>query len=174
VVPPGQAAALGVPAAVSFWRHARAVVLLPGTVTVVIPALILWFGGAEVDWTTGVIGGVLIGLGFALWVWTVKLFVTIGRGTLAPWDPTKQLVVAGPYRHVRNPMITGVAMILAGEAVFFRSWGIAIELAIFVIVNAIYFPLAEEPGLRRRFGDEFDTYAANVPRWLPRLRPWNG
>jgi protein-S-isoprenylcysteine O-methyltransferase Ste14 len=69
-------------------------------------------------------------------------------------------------------MITGVDAILAGEAIFFRSWGIAIELAIFVTANAIYFPLSEEPGLKRRFGDEYDVYRANVPRWLPRLRPW--
>jgi protein-S-isoprenylcysteine O-methyltransferase Ste14 len=143
-------------------------------VTVVIPALILWLGGGEVDWSSGVVGGALIGLGFALWMWTVSLFVTVGRGTLAPWDPTTRLVVNGPYRHVRNPMITGVAAILAGEAVFFQSAGIAIELAVFVLANAVYFPLSEEPGLRRRFGEEYDVYRANVPRWLPRLRPWRG
>jgi protein-S-isoprenylcysteine O-methyltransferase Ste14 len=141
-------------------------------VTVVIPALILWFGGADLDWLSGVVGLALIGLGFAIWAWTVKLLATVGRGTLAPWDPTARLVVSGPYRHMRNPMITGVAAILAGEAVFFRSWGIAIELAIFVIANAVYFPLLEEPGLRRRLGEDYDAYRANVPRWLPRLRAW--
>jgi protein-S-isoprenylcysteine O-methyltransferase Ste14 len=114
----------------------------------------------------------LIVLGLALVVWTVTLFVNVGHGTLAPWDATTKLVVRGPYRYVRNPMITGVAAILAGEAVFFQSWGIAIELAIFVTVNAFYFPFAEEPGLRRRFGEAYDVYRANVPRWLPRLRPW--
>jgi protein-S-isoprenylcysteine O-methyltransferase Ste14 len=173
VVALGQVPALGVPTAMSFWRHARAVLLLPAMVTVVIPALIVWIGKADVDRLRGVIGAALIGLGFAFWAWTVKLFVTVGRGTLAPWDPTTRLVVKGPYRHMRNPMITGVAAILAGEAVFFRSWGIAIELAIFVTANAIYFPLLEEPGLARRFGAEYDAYRANVPRWLPRLRPWN-
>jgi protein-S-isoprenylcysteine O-methyltransferase Ste14 len=78
--------------------------------------------------------------------------------------------VRGPYRHVRNPMITGVALILGGEAVLFQSWPLAILLAVFVGVNAIYFPLVEEPGLRRRFGAEYDVYRANVPRWVPRLR----
>jgi protein-S-isoprenylcysteine O-methyltransferase Ste14 len=146
-------------------------VLLPGTVTIVIPALIVWLGGVSVEPVTAVLGGVFVALGLALVVWTVRLFVLVGRGTLAPWDPTSKLVVQGPYRLVRNPMITGVASILVGEALFFRSWGIAIELAVFVAVNAVYFPLVEEPGLRRRFGAQYDEYRARVPRWLPRVRP---
>jgi protein-S-isoprenylcysteine O-methyltransferase Ste14 len=145
-------------------------VLLPGTVTVVIPALIVWFGGANVQPVTAVIGALVVAAGIGLVAWTVTLFVRIGRGTLAPWAPTSELVVAGPYRVVRNPMITGVGTILAGEALFFRSWGIAIELAIFVVVNAIYFPLVEEPGLRKRFGADYEEYRARVPRWLPRVR----
>jgi protein-S-isoprenylcysteine O-methyltransferase Ste14 len=112
----------------------------------------------------------LIAIGLALVAWTVRLFVGVGQGTLAPWDPTSTLVVRGPYRYVRNPMITGVATILAGEALLFRSWGIVVELAIFVVVNALYFPLVEEPGLRRRFGAEYEEYRARVPRWLPRVR----
>jgi protein-S-isoprenylcysteine O-methyltransferase Ste14 len=79
--------------------------------------------------------------------------------------------VQGPYRHVRNPMITGVALILGGEALFFQSLALAILLAVFVGVNAIYFPLVEEPGLSRRFGAEYDDYRRRVPRWVPRLRP---
>jgi protein-S-isoprenylcysteine O-methyltransferase Ste14 len=114
-------------------------------------------------------GAVLVAAGLALVVWTVTLFVKVGRGTLAPWDPTSKLVARGPYRYVRNPMITGVGMILAGQALFFRSWWIAIQLGVFAVVNAIYFPLVEEPGLRRRFGDEYEEYRSRVPRWLPRV-----
>jgi protein-S-isoprenylcysteine O-methyltransferase Ste14 len=153
--------------------HVRAIALLPGTVTIVIPALILWSGGAEIEPLTAALGAAVALPGLALVVWTVMLFVTVGRGTLAPWEPTSKLVVSGPYRHVRNPMITGVALILAGEAVFFRSWGIAILLAAFVAINAIYFRAVEEPGLSRRFGEEYETYRAHVPRWLPRLRAWH-
>ena len=135
-----------------------------------IPALIVWSGGAKIEPLTGAIGAVLVVTGLALVTWTVALFAGVGRGTLAPWDPTSKLIVRGPYRYVRNPMITGVATMLAGEALFFRSWGIAIETAVFVVVNAVYFPLVEEPGLRRRFGPEYDEYRARVPRWVP--RPW--
>jgi protein-S-isoprenylcysteine O-methyltransferase Ste14 len=158
------------PAKRSVVRQLGAIVVLPGTVTVFVPALIVWLGGADVEPVTGAIGGVLIALGVALVAWTVTLFVKFGRGTLAPWNPTSKLVVRGPYRHVRNPMITGVGTILAGQALFFRSWGIAIELALFAGVNAIYFPLVEEPGLQRRFGAEYEEYRARVPRWLPRVR----
>ena len=152
-------------------RHARDIVLLPGTVTVVVPALLIWLGGGEIEPVTAAAGAVLIAIGVALVAWTITLFARVGRGTLAPWDPTSKLVARGPYRYVRNPMITGVGTILAGEALFFRSGAIAIELAVFAVVNAIYFPLVEEPGLRRRFGAEYEDYCARVPRWLPRVRP---
>jgi protein-S-isoprenylcysteine O-methyltransferase Ste14 len=143
---------------------------LPGIVTIGVPGVILLLGGADLAPGTGIVGALLIAAGVALVAWTVRLFMTVGRGTLAPWDPTSELVVLGPYRLVRNPMITGVATILAGQALFFRSWGIALEFAVFLVVNAIYFPLVEEPGLRRRFGAEYEEYRARVPRWLPRVR----
>ena len=69
-------------------------------------------------------------------------------------------------------MITAVLTILLGEALTLGNPWIAVEAAIFFAINAVYFPLSEEPGLRRRFGDEYDEYARNVPRWIPRLRPW--
>jgi protein-S-isoprenylcysteine O-methyltransferase Ste14 len=152
-------------------RHARDIALLPGTVTVVVPALLIWLGGGEIEPVTATAGAVLIAIGVALVAWTITLFARVGRGTLAPWDPASKLVARGPYRYVRNPMITGVGATLAGEALLFRSWGIAIELAVFAVVNALYFPLVEEPGLRRRFGAEYEDYCARVPRWLPRGRP---
>lgn len=137
------------------------------------PAVILWVGGdVELEFVSALLGSALIAVGLALVVWTVSLFVTVGEGTLAPWDATRRLVVQGPYRHVRNPMITGVAAILAGETVAFRSWGLAILLAVFATANAIYMPRSEEPGLRRRFGADYDAYSVHVPRWMPRLSPW--
>lgn len=158
----------------SVWRHVRAVLLLPALVTVGLPAVIVSSSGTNIEPVPALLGALLIALGVALVVWTVKLFATIGEGTLAPWDATTKLVVRGPYRHVRNPMIGGVACILGGEAALFSSWPVLVLLGTFLVVNAIYFPLVEEPGLRRRFGEEYDLYRANVRRWLPRVRPWDG
>jgi protein-S-isoprenylcysteine O-methyltransferase Ste14 len=105
---------------------------------------------------------------------TVTLFAKVGRGTLAPWDPTSTLVVQGPYRYVRNPMISGVLFILLGEAACFASLPLLIWFAAVFALNAVYLPLVEERGLRRRFGADYEAYRAKVPRWIPRLRPWTG
>jgi protein-S-isoprenylcysteine O-methyltransferase Ste14 len=149
-------------------RHLVAIAVLPGTVTVLIPALIVH--DADVAGARAVAGALLVAAGLFLWGWTVLLFACVGRGTLAPWDPTRRLVVEGPYRHVRNPMITAVLAILLGEAALFGSTGLLWLAAAFVAVNHTYFVLHEEPGLRARFGAEYDAYAATVPRWLPRPR----
>ena len=105
---------------------------------------------------------------------TISLFSSRGEGTLALWDPTRKLVVAGPYLRVRNPMITGVGLVLAGEAMALGSVAILIELGIFALANALWMPLIEEPGLVRRFGDSYLAYRRAVPRWIPRRRPWTG
>jgi protein-S-isoprenylcysteine O-methyltransferase Ste14 len=143
------------------------------TVTIVVPGLILWRTGAEVaPWPLATVGIALIAIGFALVTWTVSLFARIGKGTLAPWDPTSRLVVVGPYRHVRNPMISGVLTVLLGEASLFGSLPLVVWFGTAFAVNAVYFPLVEEPGLRKRFGEDYEAYRAAVPRWVPRLRPW--
>ncbi|MGI8511772.1 MAG: methyltransferase family protein [Solirubrobacteraceae bacterium] len=151
--------------------------LLPGTVAVVLPAVILRTeAGIEIGWGLApvfsaavVLAGVaLLAAGLALWWWTVRLFARVGRGTLAPWDPTRQLVVEGPYRHVRNPMITAVLAVLAGETLVSGSTGLLILCAAFVAINSLYFVLHEEPGLERRFGNEYREYRRAVPRWIPR------
>lgn len=151
-------------------------------VTVVLPAMIL-INAQEVDtrWPFSVpiyvtsrgVGLLLIGAGLWLLVKTVRLFAVVGKGTLAPWDPTKKLVVVGPYRYVRNPMITGVVTILLGESAFFGSVIIASWALFFLTMNHVYFTLSEEPGLVRRFGEDYKHYMQRVPRWIPRTTPWN-
>ena len=93
-----------------------------------------------------VFGIALLAVGGVLVVWTIALFVRVGRGTLAPWDPTSTLVVEGPYRHVRNPMISGVLFLLLGEAALLGSWPLLAWFAAVAAVNAVYLPLVEEPG----------------------------
>lgn len=156
----------------SAWRQLRAIAPLPGVVTVLVPLLILRSSGANVTLLSALPGTVLIAPGFVLWVWTVRLFARIGKGTLAPWDPPRKLVVEGPYRHVRNPMISAVLAVLAGEAVFFASLPLLVWFALFFAATYAVFQLFEEPELERRFGDEYREYKRNVPRWLPRRDPW--
>ena len=105
-------------------------------------------------------------------VWTNRLFATVGHGTLAPWNPPEKLVVRGVYRHVRNPMITGALCILLGEGVFFGSWWLLGWFGFALILNLVYIPLVEERGLVKRFGEDYLLYKQNVPRWIPRWKPW--
>jgi protein-S-isoprenylcysteine O-methyltransferase Ste14 len=155
---------------VSRWRHVRAVVLLPGMAAIVVPALILMTdtGPGDPHPVALAAGAALIAAGLALWTWTALLLARLGRGTLAPWDPTQRLVVAGPYRHVRNPMISAVLAVLIGEALVFASGGLALYCALFFAVNWLYFVLHEEPGLEHRFGAAYREYKRTVPRWIPR------
>jgi protein-S-isoprenylcysteine O-methyltransferase Ste14 len=166
------------------WKHIRAVLLLPFTVAVVVPGVVLWLAGPDtfglwqsapaISVALSALVLLLIGLGLLLMVATIRLFVTVGKGTLAPWNPTRRLVVRGVYRHVRNPMISGVFLVLLGEAVLAASLRLFCWFVVFIIANTVYIPLAEEPGLVKRFGEEYEVYRRNVPRWVPRLRPWEG
>ena len=167
--------------AVWFLRHLISILLLPFMVVVIIPRWLLraWLM-SDTRWPQGLsafaghAAGALIFLGgFALFAWCVSLFVRVGKGTLAPWDPTQRLVAIGPYRYVRNPMISGVVAMLIGESVFLGSRVVAIWAATFVAFNYVFFLAFEEPDLERRFGEDYRRYKAGVPRWIPRRTPWN-
>lgn len=155
----------------TFAAHIRSFVL-PVTASVIVPGTLLVRAGWSITAARVAVGGLAIGGGLAMLAWTVGLFARVGRGTLAPWAPTRRLVIVGPYAHVRNPMITGVLAIVIGEAISFGSRPLATWAALFLAINHVYFVLSEEPGLVRRFGAEYDAYRRAVPRWLPRLRPW--
>ena len=158
----------------------RNILLLPGSVLVAIPAVVLWLTEGTANswhlarpdnvWMWVALAAVAAGLG--LMGWTMSLFVRIGEGTHAPWEPTRNLVAVGPYRHLRNPMISGVIAVLLGEALLFGSLPVLGWAVIFAAANALYIPLVEEPGLEQRFGEDFRRYKANVPPWLPRITPW--
>jgi protein-S-isoprenylcysteine O-methyltransferase Ste14 len=158
-------------------RHVLAILLLPVVVTVVVPYWLLtrfdltdtgWAATSALALPMRVLGAALLLAGILLFSWCVSLFARVGQGTLAPWDPTQQLVAVGPYRYVRNPMITGVAAVLAGEVLLTGSRVLALWLVLFVAINYAYFVLFEEPGLERRFGAPYREYKAHVPRWIPR------
>ena len=164
-----------------FVRHLLAILMLPFVVVVIIPRWVLRaYATTDTHWASGTlsasvgpIAGALIFLaGFGLFAWCLSLFVRVGQGTLAPWDPTRRLVAVGPYRYMRNPMITGVLTMLTGEALFLGSRAIATWAATFLVINQVYFLLLEEPGLERRFGAGYLEYKSAVPRWIPRTTPW--
>lgn len=119
-----------------------------------------------------IVGAVLIWLGFYLLIKTIAVFIKIGNGTIMPWDPTKKLILVSPYTYVRNPMILSLIIILFGEAILFGSIGIAVLAVLNFVINTIYFKYSEEPGLVKRLGNEYKEYMSNVPRWIPRLKPW--
>ena len=165
-------------------RHLASILLLPATVVILVPSWIVAGGGASAPdgFPIGVLRIVvalaLAAAGLTLMARTIALFATVGRGTLAPWDPPRRLVLRGVYRNVRNPMISGVFALLLAESVFFASPALFGWFLAFVTANLVYIPLVEEPMLERRFGEDYDRYRENVPRWIPRWiprwTPWSG
>jgi protein-S-isoprenylcysteine O-methyltransferase Ste14 len=161
-------------------RQLVSIVALPCTVAVAIPIWIARRNGVSLtapqnlESAVVVFGGVgLLLVGFALFAASVFYFWSRGRGTLAPWDPPHQFVVDGPYRFVRNPMISGVIFVLLGEALVLRSRPHAEWAGLFALINALYIPILEEPMLAARFGDPYRRYTRAVRRFVPHLRPWN-
>ena len=166
-----------------WWRHLMSVLLFPVTVTLVVPALIVIPAGIRAPHlsaapTVGLItvGGLLIAAGLGLMIWTNVLFDRVGEGTLGLGNVMGEpvhLVVRGPYRHVRNPMITGVLCILLGEAAVTGSASLLLWFAIFLTFQATAIRFWEEPHLTERYGSEYVDYRRNVPRWIPRISAWD-
>jgi protein-S-isoprenylcysteine O-methyltransferase Ste14 len=161
-------------------RHLLAIAVLPLTMAVLVP---LWLArregltpapaGTALALAGQALGVALALVGLGLFATSLRRFAVEGRGTLAPWDPPRELVVRGPYRYVRNPMISGVLLVLVGEALVLRSRAHAVWALTFFAINATYIPLLEEPGLEQRFGERYRRYRRHVPRLVPRLRPWD-
>lgn len=165
-----------------WWRHALSFLVAPVTMTVFIPALIVTLADIrlpEYDSPLAIglliVGCLLIAGGVGMLLWTVYLFDRVGKGTLGVGDVMGQpvnLVVHGPYRHVRNPMISGVVAILLGEAAIAMSGWLLLWAATFFVMLTTAIQVWEEPHLAERFGEEYTTYRRNVPRWLPRITAW--
>jgi len=166
---------------VNLWlRHLASVVALPFVVTVAVP---VWLarrdhsmpgvGSTPLSILAQVAGLLLIVIGLLLFLSSFRRFAAEGEGTLAPWDPPQRLVVSGPYRYVRHPMISGVVFVVFGEALVLQSQPQLRWALLFLAINLVYIPLLEEPLLERRFGPEYAAYRRHVPLLLPRLNPWN-
>ena len=117
----------------------------------------------------------VFGLGFALTFWCAMEFAIRGRGTPAPFDPPRRLVVTGLYRWVRNPMYVGLGLMLIGETLLMpQIWReMAALIALLWLGVTLMVVYKEEPALRRLFGSDYGEYCRHVPRWIPRLRPFD-
>lgn len=144
--------------------------VVPGTVTVLIPYWLLSSRSAPPPLNIGPVrflGLFPILFGASIYLWCAWDFTFAGRGTPAPIDPPKELVVHGLYRYVRNPMYVGVLSILFGEALLFalqRLFGYAVIVFVLFYLFVLFY---EEPTLRRKFGESYEEYCQAVPRWLP-------
>lgn len=149
------------------------VILVPGTVLLLVPYLLL---AKDVPRPAGLVNWLALvpcALGAAILLKCAWDFAVVGLGTPAPIDPTKSLVVSGLYRFVRNPMYVGVDLVLLGEAVLLSSLRL-LEYALLVGIGFHLFVLAyEEPTLRKQFGASYQAYCQAVPRWIPRPTPWS-
>lgn len=152
--------------------------ILPIVGLIILPWLIISFTntGAILVYNKSlqtILGILILLMGLQLTISSILLFIKVGKGTLAPWDPTQKLVVKGPYRYTRNPMIIGVLFIIFAEALLLGFSGLIIYAILFFLLNTIYFKFSEEPGLVKRFGNDYIEYRKNVPMWIPRLKPYD-
>jgi len=142
-------------------------VLIPGTVAVYLPLRIA-AGGPRASGGAFAFALAVLALGAAIYAWCVWDFASFGRGTPAPIDAPKKLVVRGLYRYTRNPMYVGVLTVILGWAVLFRAPQLIVYAVVVGTCFHLFIVLYEEPHLAREFGSEYEAYRAQVARWLPR------
>jgi len=146
--------------------------LFIGVLLILLPARLLARSGVARPSGFGLtqaVGMLAVAIGAAVAVWCILTFALVGRGTPAPFDPPRHLVVRGPYEYVRNPMYLGAATALAGAACFYRSAALGVYAACFLLVVHAFVLWYEEPTLRATFGAEYERYSREVRRWRPRL-----
>jgi protein-S-isoprenylcysteine O-methyltransferase Ste14 len=145
--------------------------LFIGLVLVFLPAQVLSGAGIHQPAVFGmpqVSGMMIAATGAVVALWCILVFALVGKGTPAPFDPPRRLVVRGPYRHVRNPMYLGAGLALAGAALYYQSFELLGYTGVFFVFAHLFVVLYEEPTLRRSFGAEYTAYCQTVRRWWPR------
>ena len=147
-------------------------IFVAGTVLIIVPYLLLSsrFDSFRVSLSYFRFFGLIpILIGVMLYVWCAWYFTFIGKGTPAPFDPPKELVINGAYQYVRNPIYVFVALTLTGEAILFETTILVVYATLAVIVFSLWVVLYEEPSLKRRFGESYERYCERVSRWFPRF-----
>ena len=156
-----------------FLKNLLFTVIAPGTLAVYVP-LTIAAGRPLATGAAAALAAIVFAAGAAIYLWCLWDFATFGRGTPAPIDPPRKLVIRGLYRYVRNPMYVGVLTMILGWVLCFPARDLALYGLVVAAGFHLFVVLYEEPALRRRFGPEYDEYRARVGRWLPRLRPAKG
>ena len=107
-------------------------------------------------------------------IWSVRTFYTRGgEGTPGPWRPVSNLIISGPYRYVRNPMILGAVNLTLFEAALFASIPFLLWAVVFFVLNIVYFKAFEEKELIKRFGTDYENYKNKVSMFFPKFTPYN-
>jgi protein-S-isoprenylcysteine O-methyltransferase Ste14 len=155
-----------------FLRALGAFLVLPGLAAIIFPPLLAVFD----PWSKEIFlpGSFIMLIGASLLMSCVRDFYVAGKGTLAPWDPPKNLVVVGLYRYLRNPMYVGVLTLVAGWTLLFESPLLLLYEIILAVGFHIWVLKYEEPKLESLFGNDWLRYSAAVRRWIPCRKPWNG
>jgi protein-S-isoprenylcysteine O-methyltransferase Ste14 len=147
-----------------FWKAAFALLVLPGTVAFLIPLLL--FEPAPAERGFDLLAVIPLSLGVFLLLWCVREFYVVGKGTLAPWTPPRELVVTGPFRFSRNPIYIAVVLIILGWALAFDSLPLVVFALATLLVFQLRVVLGEEPWLARTHGKPWVEYRERVPRWV--------
>jgi len=162
-------------------EYLKVVLILPGNVLITIPLLIFLFTRNSYSYYLVsphnflfYVAMFFLTLGLFLAIWSVRTFYTKGGdGTPGPWRPVCNLIISGPYRYVRNPMILGAMDLLLFEAALFASTPLLLWAIVFFVGNIIYFKTFEEKELIKRFGADYEDYKNKVPMLFPKFTPYN-
>ena len=145
-------------------------VLAPGMVAGCIPLALLRTGSQVQAAPFSYLAFPLWVIGVAMLVWCFWDFLAKGKGTPAPIDPPRELVVSGLYQYVRNPMYVGVLLVIIGHFLWFGFWNLLIYAVLVFMGFSAFVIFYEEPTLKRNFGAAYEEYLKRVPRWIPRIR----
>ena len=162
-------------------EYLKVVLILPGNVLITIPLLIFLFTRNTYSYYLVnpynflfYVAMFFLALGLLLAIWSVRTFYTKGGdGTPGPWRPVSNLIINGPYRYVRNPMILGVVDLLLFESALFVSIPLLLWAIVFFVGNIIYFRTFEEKELIKRFGADYENYKNKVSMFFPKFTPYN-
>lgn len=162
-------------------EYLKVIIILPGNVLITIPLLIFLFTRNSYSYHLinpknffFYVAILFFVLGLLLAIWSMRTFYTKGGdGTPGPWRPVSNLIISGPYRYVRNPMLLGVFFLLLFESIFFISIPLFFWFIVFFVGNIIYFKTVEEKELIKRFGADYEDYKNKVSLLLPNFIPYN-